>query len=149
MAASRVRSRMLFVVLDALILGASYSLAELVYVHNTHTPSGFAQQVALFLVVALAIQLTANHLFGLYGRMWRHAGIEEARQIVLSSGAQPGRPVRPLPRGPGHRPGARSSPSSWSSWAASSGPWPWAACASTRGSSPGSGDRVARDSGWP
>jgi FlaA1/EpsC-like NDP-sugar epimerase len=36
--------------------------------------------------VALAIQLTANQVFGLYGRMWRHAGIEEARQILLSSG---------------------------------------------------------------
>ena len=28
----------------------------------------------------------SNRLFGLYGRMWRHAGSEEARQIVLSSG---------------------------------------------------------------
>ena len=102
-AASRVRSRLLFLVLDALILGASYSLAELVYVHNTHTPAGFAQEVALFLVVALAVQLLANHLFGLYGRMWRHAGIEEARQIVLLLGGQPDRPVRPLPVGPGHR----------------------------------------------
>jgi FlaA1/EpsC-like NDP-sugar epimerase len=85
-AASRVRSRLLFVVLDALILAASYSLAELVDVHN-HTPSAFAEQFVVFLVVMLAVQLTANHLFGLYGRMWRHAGIEEARQILLSSGA--------------------------------------------------------------
>jgi FlaA1/EpsC-like NDP-sugar epimerase len=85
-AASRVRSRIIFIVLDALILAASYSLAELVDVHD-HTPSDFAQQFIVFLVVALAIQLTANQLFGLYGRMWRHAGIEEARQILLSSGA--------------------------------------------------------------
>jgi FlaA1/EpsC-like NDP-sugar epimerase len=85
MAASRVRSRMLFVVLDAFILATSYSLFELVYVHNG-TPSGFAAQFAVFLVVALGLQLAANHVFGLYGRMWRHAGIEEARQILLSSG---------------------------------------------------------------
>jgi FlaA1/EpsC-like NDP-sugar epimerase len=44
-----------------------------------------AEQFGAFLLVALAVQLTANHLFGLYGRMWRHAGIEEARQILLSS----------------------------------------------------------------
>jgi len=85
MAASRVRSRLLFIVLDAVILAASYSLFELAYVNN-HTPSSFVGQFAVFLVVALALQLTANHLFGLYGRMWRHAGIEEARQILLSSG---------------------------------------------------------------
>jgi len=84
-AASRVRSRLLFVLLDALILAASYSLAELVDVHD-HTPSRFAEQFAVFLVVALVVQLTANQLLGLYGRMWRHAGIEEARQILLSSG---------------------------------------------------------------
>ncbi len=85
MAASRVRSRLLFILLDALILAASYSLAELVDVHD-HTPASFAQQFAVFLVVALVVQLTANQLLGLYGRMWRHAGIEEARQILLSSG---------------------------------------------------------------
>jgi FlaA1/EpsC-like NDP-sugar epimerase len=85
-AASRVRSRLLFVVLDALILIASYTLAELVYAHNMHTPRGFSEQLGVFLVVAVAVQLMANHVFGLYGRMWRHAGIEEARQIVLSSG---------------------------------------------------------------
>ena len=30
------------------------------------------------------MQLFANWRFGLYGRIWRHAGIEEARNIVLS-----------------------------------------------------------------
>ncbi len=85
-AASRIRSRLLFVVLDAFILIASYTLAELVYAHNMRTPHGFAAQLGVFLVVAVAVQLLANHVFGLYGRMWRHAGIEEARQIVLSSG---------------------------------------------------------------
>jgi FlaA1/EpsC-like NDP-sugar epimerase len=77
---------LLFIVLDAFILIASYTLAELVYAHNMRTPRGFSAQLSVFLVVAVAVQLLANHLFGLYGRMWRHAGIEEARQIVLSSG---------------------------------------------------------------
>ena len=36
-------------------------------------------------MTALVVQLTANRLLGLYGRMWRHAGIEEARQILLAT----------------------------------------------------------------
>ena len=86
MAASRVRSRMLFLVLDALVLAVCYSLAELVY-FRYKPPAHYAGRFGAFLLVALVVQLTANHVFGLYGRMWRHAGIEEARQIVLSSGA--------------------------------------------------------------
>jgi FlaA1/EpsC-like NDP-sugar epimerase len=85
MAASRVRSKLLFVVLDALILAASYSLALLVYARHQE-PAHYAGQFGAFVLVALGLQLAANHLFGLYGRMWRHAGIEEARQMVLSSG---------------------------------------------------------------
>ncbi|HXQ60138.1 MAG TPA: hypothetical protein VN799_08560, partial [Acidimicrobiales bacterium] len=86
MAASRVRSRMIFMVLDALVLAVCYSLAELVYFRD-RPPAHYAGRFGAFLLVALVIQLTANHVFGLYGRMWRHAGIEEARQILLSSGA--------------------------------------------------------------
>ncbi len=33
----------------------------------------------------MVLTLVANHIFGLYGRMWRHAGAEEARQLVLSA----------------------------------------------------------------
>ena len=36
-------------------------------------------------LVALVATITANHFFGLYGRMWRHAGADEARQLVLSA----------------------------------------------------------------
>ena len=35
--------------------------------------------------MALVVTLVANHVFGLYGRMWRHAGVEEARQLILSA----------------------------------------------------------------
>ncbi|MGH9018379.1 MAG: polysaccharide biosynthesis protein, partial [Acidimicrobiales bacterium] len=84
MAASRVRSRALFVFLDALIIFTSYCLAQLVFVRD-QAPTDYAEQFGAFLIVAIAVQLTANHFFGLYRRMWRHAGIEEARQILLSS----------------------------------------------------------------
>ena len=85
MAASRIRSRALFVLLDSLIVAASYGLAQLIYVLR-QSPTNYAEQFGGFLVVALVVQLTANNIFGLYRRMWRHAGIEEARQILLSSG---------------------------------------------------------------
>ena len=86
MAASRVKSRVLFVVLDALVLVVCYSLAELVYFRD-RPPAHYAGRFATFLLVALVVQLTANHVLGLYGRMWRHAGIEEARQILLARDA--------------------------------------------------------------
>ena len=84
--AGPIASTVVFLVLDALIVTVSYGLAELVYFRD-QPPHLWAEPFAAFLVVALTVQLTANYLFGLYGRMWRHAGIEEARQIVLSSGA--------------------------------------------------------------
>ena len=52
----------------------------------------------------------ANHIFGLYGRMWRHAGAEEARQLMLSAATVVVRPGRRSTRsdaryGFEHRPG--------------------------------------------
>ncbi len=44
----------------------------------------YLHKLVLFLAVTLTVQLVANWFFGLYGRIWRHAGIEEARNIVLS-----------------------------------------------------------------
>jgi FlaA1/EpsC-like NDP-sugar epimerase len=85
MAASRVRSRALFLVLDTVLLVVSYGIAELVSFRD-RAPVNYAEGFGAFLVVAIVVQLSANHFFGLYGRMWRHAGIEEARQILLSSG---------------------------------------------------------------
>ena len=82
-AASHVRSVLLFVFLDALIVTAAYSVAEVVYFRD-RAPSYYWQHFALFLATALVVQLSANRLLGLYGRMWRHAGVEEARQILLS-----------------------------------------------------------------
>ena len=72
-----------FVFLDALIVIAAYSMAEVVYFRD-RAPSYYWQHLALFLATALVVQLSANRLLGLYGRMWRHAGVEEARQILLS-----------------------------------------------------------------
>src|ERR1700677_1446316 len=82
--ASRVRARLLFVLLDAISVCAGYGLAEVIYFRHK-PPADYWQHFALFLAVAVVVALTANHLFGLYERMWRHAGAQEASQLCLSA----------------------------------------------------------------
>ncbi len=82
--ASRVRSRMVFTLLDAICVAAGYGLAEVAYFRDK-PPSHYWQHFLTFIVLTLFLTLLANHVFGLYGRMWRHAGAEEARQLVLAA----------------------------------------------------------------
>jgi FlaA1/EpsC-like NDP-sugar epimerase len=82
--ASRVRARIVFIVLDSLCVLVGYGLAEVIYFRN-RAPSAYWQNFALFLVVALIVALVTNHFLGLYGRMWRHAGVEEARHLGVSA----------------------------------------------------------------
>ena len=112
--ASRVRARVLFVLLDSIAIVAGYGLAEVINLRD-RAPAHYWTHLALFLPVALMVQLVAFHVFGLYGRMWRHAGIEEARQILLSSLTVSRRPPDPLPPGVGRRlhEGAARASSSW------------------------------------
>jgi FlaA1/EpsC-like NDP-sugar epimerase len=71
-------------VLDAIAVAAAYGVAEVTYFRD-RPPAGYWQHFALFLVLALALHLAGNWIFGLYGRIWRYAGIEEARQVLLSA----------------------------------------------------------------
>ncbi len=82
--ASRVRSRLVFTLLDALCVVAGYSVAQIIDFRDK-APGLYWQHLASFLLTALVVTLVANHVFGLYGRMWRHAGVEEARQLILSA----------------------------------------------------------------
>jgi FlaA1/EpsC-like NDP-sugar epimerase len=82
-AASHVRSAVLFVLIDALIVITAYSVAEVFYFRD-RPPSHYWRHFVIFLAFTLILQLSANRVFGLYSRMWRHAGVEEARQILLS-----------------------------------------------------------------
>ncbi|HVB92991.1 MAG TPA: nucleoside-diphosphate sugar epimerase/dehydratase, partial [Acidimicrobiales bacterium] len=82
--ASRVRSRLVFTLIDAICVVGGYSLAQITYFRDK-APGLYWQHLAGFLVTALVVTLVANHVFGLYGRMWRHAGVEEARQLILSA----------------------------------------------------------------
>jgi len=84
MAASRIRASIVFILLDAVCVVAGFGLAEVAYFRD-RAPAHYWEHFAEFLLVAVIVTLMSNRLFGLYGRMWRHAGSEEARQIVLSS----------------------------------------------------------------
>ena len=83
--ASRVRAQLLFMVLDAACVVAGYSAAEVFYWRNV-APTAYGWHFELFVLIVIIVTLICNHIYGLYGRMWRHAGLEEARQIILSSG---------------------------------------------------------------
>ena len=84
MAASRIRASIVFILLDAVCVVAGFGLAEVAYFRDK-APAHYWEHFAGFLLVAVVVTLLSNRVFGLYGRMWRHAGSEEARQIVLSS----------------------------------------------------------------
>lgn len=83
--ASRVRVRLLFRLLDAVCVVAGYGASEVIYFRNV-PPTDYGSHFTLFVVFAVVVTLASNQLFGLYGRIWRHAGIEEARQMVLATG---------------------------------------------------------------
>jgi len=82
-AASRIRAALLFVLLDAISVVTGYGLAEVTYFRD-RAPSGYWLHFSEFLAVAVVVSIISNKMFGLYGRMWRHAGADEARQLLLS-----------------------------------------------------------------
>jgi FlaA1/EpsC-like NDP-sugar epimerase len=71
-------------VLDAVAVAAAYGVAEVTYFRD-RPPALYWQHFMAFLVLALLVHLVGNGVFGLYGRIWRYAGIEEARQVLLSA----------------------------------------------------------------
>lgn len=84
-AAARVRTRLVFVVLDGAVTVAAYGVGEVVFLRD-RAPAHYWHRLVWFLVLALVVQLVLNRFLGLYGRIWRHAGIEEARNIVVACG---------------------------------------------------------------
>jgi FlaA1/EpsC-like NDP-sugar epimerase len=82
--ASRVRAKVLFMVLDAVCVVGGYSAAEVFYWRHV-APTEYGWHFGIFVLIVVIVTLTSNRMFGLYGRIWRHAGLEEARQMILSS----------------------------------------------------------------
>ena len=81
--ASKIRSSLVFVVLDAAVVLVAYGVAVVLSLRD-RAPADYWPKFLVFLAVALLVQMVANRVFGLYGRIWRHAGLEEARNIVAA-----------------------------------------------------------------
>jgi FlaA1/EpsC-like NDP-sugar epimerase len=76
---------MLFAILDGAVVVAGYGVAEVVTLRD-RAPAHYLHHFEWFIILTLVLHLSTNKIFGLYGRIWRHAGVEEARNILLSCG---------------------------------------------------------------
>jgi len=81
--AERLRRDAPLAILDLGVALGSY-LLTLVLRFDGAVPIRYWSAFWRFLPLALAIHLIVNHLYGLYGPMWRYASVHEARRIVLA-----------------------------------------------------------------
>jgi FlaA1/EpsC-like NDP-sugar epimerase len=80
---ARVRRDLPLALLDLLIVVPAY-LVPLVVRFEGKVPAGRWHDFWFVLPGVAVIHLLVNYLFGLYGQMWRHASIQEARRVLLS-----------------------------------------------------------------
>ena len=76
-----MRADYVFATLDAALLAAAYLL---VFVVTRGPGEPWWPMLWRVLLVAPVVHLVCNAGFGLYGRVWQHAGIDEARQLLLA-----------------------------------------------------------------
>ena len=82
-AASRVRADLPLLALDSLLVFGAY-FAALVLRFDGSVPNRYWDGFASFIVTAVGLHLASNWVWGLYGQMWRHASVAEARRVCLS-----------------------------------------------------------------
>ena len=85
LAATRVRCGLPLMALDAVLVSFSYLIVLLARFIDGGVPASYWADFWRFLPIAGAAHLVAYAAWGLYGQMWRHASIKEARRIVLAS----------------------------------------------------------------
>jgi FlaA1/EpsC-like NDP-sugar epimerase len=86
---ARYRGDLLLAVGDAAIVTVSFGVVLLLRLEG-QVGDDYQPQFQRFLPLAVLVVLVANWSWGLYGQMWRHASVLEARRVVLagaSSGA--------------------------------------------------------------
>lgn len=103
---ARIRTDLPLAILDTLLVAATYSgMLVLRFEGIGPVPEQYVNELPAVLLVAVPVHLLANWMWGLYGQMWRHASVQEARRIVLAGATaglaialitQPG--GSPLPR---------------------------------------------------
>jgi FlaA1/EpsC-like NDP-sugar epimerase len=77
-AAARFRLDLSFAALDAVLVTCAYLLVLILRFDGTVPPEWW-QGFKVFLPVAVVVHLMCNRVMGLYGRVWQHAGVDEAR----------------------------------------------------------------------
>src|SRR4029450_3172461 len=79
----RVPTDIPLAVLDAVMVIASFMM--LLFVRfNGHIPGQYSEKLFRFLPMIVAVHLATNLIFGVYGRLWRHASVAEAARICLA-----------------------------------------------------------------
>ena len=81
--AARLRSDLLLGLLDAALLTAAYA-AVLILRFDGKVPNHHWDKFWVFLPFGLAVALLSNWAWGLYGQLWRHASIQEARRLLMA-----------------------------------------------------------------
>jgi FlaA1/EpsC-like NDP-sugar epimerase len=85
-AAARMRGDAVLTLLDAALISASLATMLLVRFDGT-VPPAYWQVFVRVLPQAVIATLACNWAWGLYGQIWRHASILEARRVLLAGGA--------------------------------------------------------------
>ena len=86
---SRLRSDLPLALVDVMLVAGSF-LVLLAVRFNGNIPSQYQSRLFEFLPVIILVHLGANLAWGLYGQIWKHASVAEARRIVFA-GATAGR----------------------------------------------------------
>jgi len=79
----QMRSDVAIAGLDIVLTALAY-LSMLVLRFDGSVPDRYWSDFERFLPIAIAISLLCNWAFGLYGQLWRHASIFEARRLVFA-----------------------------------------------------------------
>ena len=81
--ASRLRSDVILGIFDALLVTAAFATV-LVLRFDGRVPSHHWHAFWGFVPFGVALSLASNWAWGLYGQLWRHASIHEARHLLMA-----------------------------------------------------------------
>lgn len=81
--ASRLRIGIPLVLLDSMLVAGSY-MALLAVRFDGRIPASYSQKMFECLPVVIGVHVVANLAWGLYGQIWRHASVAEARRVVFA-----------------------------------------------------------------
>lgn len=81
--ASRLRHDVPLGLVDVLLVAGSY-LVLLAVRFDGNIPSRYQSQLVAFLPVIISVHIGSNLAWGLYGQIWKHASVAEARRVVFA-----------------------------------------------------------------